>query len=360
WSYGHYSWRPGYWTQMRPDWVWVPAYYVWTPHGYIYAGGYWDYPIVRRGILFAPVYFHPHFIHRVVFSFRPGFVIGLNVFSDNLFIRPKYRHYYFGNYYAPKYHKRGIYPWFSQHTRKNGHDPIYAHQRWKKRRNNRGWETNLHTNFKKRRDQENKRQPNIERGKKKNKHKSNNSIVKFKGKDRTFKHVENNKEKVFRAKELNKKKDYGKHNAPKIKRHQKEIYPKKIDKPSRKIVKRPKPTRVNPPRNSVADKKIKNHDRRAPSYRNHKAPRPEPETVTARNTSNKKYLKNKNYREVNKSQEPEIVEQNRKNTGQGSEYQGNHQINTKGKKAYGQGRYSRHSNRGRNEQWLLNGKGLNN
>ena len=57
WYEGRYAWRPGYWAQGRVDWDWCPAHYVWTPRGYIFVGGFWDYPIEQRGILFAPVYF---------------------------------------------------------------------------------------------------------------------------------------------------------------------------------------------------------------------------------------------------------------------------------------------------------------
>jgi len=412
WARGHYAWRPGYWAQMRPDWIWVPAYYVWTPFGYIYAGGYWDYPIVRRGVLFAPVYFHPPFFLRTAFFYRPRIVIGVNLFSHNLFVRPKYRHYYYGNYHAPRYHKRGIYPWHSKYARKRGHDPIYAHQKWKKRRHNSNREKYAHPDFRMRRDHESRRQPHIERGKKKNKnqhnksivkykdkrrktkhveknkekvftakernkkkvyqrrddakvqrhqkknkHKNNKSIVKNKGKDRKIKHVKKTKEKAFRAKQANKKKVYQKENTKKVQRRRKEIEPQKTDKTTRRIVKRPKSIKVKPQKNSVAYKNGKNHDRKAPSYRNPKTRKPEPGVVHARNTPNKKYLKNKKYRKANRSQEPEVVEQYQNNRGQGPVNQRNHQINnSKGKKAYGQGRYSRNSNRGRNEQWLYNGK----
>jgi len=356
WSHGYYAWRPGYWAQMRPDWVWVPAYYMWTPFGYIYAGGYWDYPIVRRGVLFAPVYFHPPFFLRTAFFYRPRIVIGVNLFSHNLFVRPKYRHYYYGNYHAPRYHKRGIYPWYSKHARKHGHDPIYAHQRWEKRRNKRDWVDHKPPKYRKRRDHENRQRPGIERGKKKNKHKNNKSIVKNKDNGRKTKQVGKNKEKVFRAKEANKKKSYRRRDDPKVQRHKKEIEPQKIDRPTRRIVKRPKPIRVRPPKNSVADKNGKNRDKKASSYRNQKERRPAHGVVHARNTPNKKYLKNKKYREVNKRQEPEVVEQYQNNRGQGSVNKGNHQYRSKSQKAYNQGRYSQYSNRGRNKHWLPNGK----
>jgi WXXGXW repeat (2 copies) len=57
WHQQRYAWRPGYWVQGRADWDWTPAHYVWTPRGYIFVGGFWDYPVARRGVLFAPVNF---------------------------------------------------------------------------------------------------------------------------------------------------------------------------------------------------------------------------------------------------------------------------------------------------------------
>ncbi|MFZ5569380.1 MAG: YXWGXW repeat-containing protein [Thermodesulfobacteriota bacterium] len=150
WKHGRYVWRPGYWAKMQPDWIWVPARYFWTPRGYVFIGGYWDYPVVRRGVIFAPVFFPPVVLTHVAFSFSPGFVIDLNVFSDCLFIRPGYRHYYFGDYYAPKYYQRGIYPWFSLHARRRGYDPIFAHQRWIHRHDHE-WEHRLQNTFQERR-----------------------------------------------------------------------------------------------------------------------------------------------------------------------------------------------------------------
>jgi hypothetical protein len=156
WYHSRYSWRPGYWVEMQPEWLWVPDHYVWTPRGYIFVGGYWDYPVSRRGILFAPVYFDQHVYMRIGFYFSPAFVIDLNVFSDCLFWRRHYNHYYFGDYYDAHYYGKAIYPWFSLHARRYGYDPIYAHQHWM-HRHDRQWENSLHKEFLKRRDHEDTR-----------------------------------------------------------------------------------------------------------------------------------------------------------------------------------------------------------
>ncbi len=158
WHYGRYAWRPGYWSRVNPDWVWVPAHYIWTPRGYIYSSGYWDYTIVRRGILFAPVILPPRVFIGFHFVFTPGFVIHVSVFDDALFLRPRYRHYYYGDYYAAHYYHMGIYPWFSLHSRRVAYDPIYVRQRWH-HRHDYSWERRLETTFQERRNREELRPP---------------------------------------------------------------------------------------------------------------------------------------------------------------------------------------------------------
>ncbi len=150
WFRGRYAWRPGYWALMQPDWIWVPAHYVWTPRGYIFVGGYWDFSVSHRGILFAPVFFPFGVTIRSGFYFTPAYVIDLAVFSDLIFLRPRYNHYYFGDYYAPGYYRKGIYPWFSPHAKRHGYDPIYAHLRWQ-HRYDRSWENRLQATYQKRR-----------------------------------------------------------------------------------------------------------------------------------------------------------------------------------------------------------------
>jgi hypothetical protein len=124
-----YVWQPGYWIVPQPNWVWVPSYYAWTPGGFVFAGGYWDYIVPHRGVLFAPVYFTAGVYARPGFYYSPATAINLTIFSDHLFCRPRYGHYYFGDFYASSYVSIGIYPWFS-FTKYKGYDPIWAHHRW--------------------------------------------------------------------------------------------------------------------------------------------------------------------------------------------------------------------------------------
>ncbi len=158
WMQTRYVWRPGYWLALRPDWTWVPARYCWTPRGYIYIDGYWDHAVARRGLLFAPVHFHRRVYLAPGYCYRPSIVVGLNVFSHHLFIRPRGGHYYFGDYYAPRYRNAGFYASFVWHSRRHCYDPIYAHHRWH-HRHDRGWERRRYDDFNYFRDNERARPP---------------------------------------------------------------------------------------------------------------------------------------------------------------------------------------------------------
>ena len=160
WYNGRYAWRPGYWEQAHEDWLWIPAHYSWTPRGYIFIGGYWDFTVIHRGILFAPVFFPVHWRLGVVHHFSPFFTVNLTIFDDILFLRPNYRHYYFGDYYDARYYRRGILPWFSPHARRMVHDPIYRHQRWV-HRNDQHWQQRLENDFHSRRANASQRPPRV-------------------------------------------------------------------------------------------------------------------------------------------------------------------------------------------------------
>src|SRR5208337_5565937 len=101
------AWRAGYWARVQPGYVWVPAHYVWTPGGYVFVAGYWDYALERRGVLYAPVVVDPTVV-TVGFVYTPGYVVRDTLVVDAFFIRPAYHHYYFGDYYEPRYHDRGF------------------------------------------------------------------------------------------------------------------------------------------------------------------------------------------------------------------------------------------------------------
>jgi len=140
WQDDQYARRPGYWLRHQPGWVWEPSHYRWTPRGYVFEAGHWDYPLDRRGVLFAPVYF-PRSVHaRRGFSYSPSIVIDLGVLSAHLFAYPRYGHYYFGDYYDDAYLRAGIYPRFESQRRHTWYDPIYTYDRWHFGRADKRWE----------------------------------------------------------------------------------------------------------------------------------------------------------------------------------------------------------------------------
>lgn len=139
WNYGHYTLRSGYWIGAREDWVWIPSHYVWTPRGYVFVSGHWDYPLVRRGVLFAPVYFPGHIYWRTRYSYALSIVIDIGNLEFGLFTRPRYSHYYFGDYYDSFYIGIGIYPRYECVSRHSWYDPFYYHDRWRHRRYYPNW-----------------------------------------------------------------------------------------------------------------------------------------------------------------------------------------------------------------------------
>ena len=134
WSNGRYTLRSGYWLDARQDWIWVPSHYIWTPRGYIFISGHWDYPLKRRGVLFAPVHFRKNIYSRVRRSYSLSIVLDLGDLSFGLFTRPGYRHYYYGDFYDDFYLSIGIFPWFECETRRTWYDPIYQYDRWRNRK----------------------------------------------------------------------------------------------------------------------------------------------------------------------------------------------------------------------------------
>lgn len=151
WQHGRYAWRPGYWVTVQSDWDWIPGHYTWTRRGYVFVDGYWDYSVENRGVLFAPVYFDASVYARRGYYYSPSTVISLSVFTDHLFVRPRYGHYYFGDYYDDNYRDAGFYSRFAFQSSRYGYDPIYAHQRWKNRHDD-NWRNRVEDDFRRRRD----------------------------------------------------------------------------------------------------------------------------------------------------------------------------------------------------------------
>jgi hypothetical protein len=135
WIDGRYIWRAGYYMTGRPGYVWVPASYRWTPYGYVFVPGYWDMAIPNRGVLYAPVVINfglvgPSFVYAPCYAIRDTIVL------DALFIRPAYCHYYFGNYYGPRYVGLGFESCYVYGRRH--YDSIVVYQTWA-HRSDPGW-----------------------------------------------------------------------------------------------------------------------------------------------------------------------------------------------------------------------------
>lgn len=124
-----YMWRPGQWIAYQPNWVWVPAHYIWTPSGYIFIDGYWDYPLDQRGLLFAPVQINPQQFAAARRPFIPWNVVNNDFLLGAMFVRPNARHYYFGDYFEPRYQKLGYVAWPDYHPVKGAYDPTFAYYR---------------------------------------------------------------------------------------------------------------------------------------------------------------------------------------------------------------------------------------
>ncbi len=138
WTYVQedYRWSPGFWDQCQTDYMWVPNQYQWTPSGCIYVPGYRDYRFARRGCLFAPVRFRNSFAdYGRPCYYRPRHIVNMSGFVIHLFVRPRCRSLYYGNYYGDQYAQFGYSPWFRRGW--GGHhyrDPVLDFYRCDSRR----------------------------------------------------------------------------------------------------------------------------------------------------------------------------------------------------------------------------------
>ena len=90
--------------------MWVPAHYRWTPIGYVFVDGYWDYPLERAGVLFAPVAFTQVVVARPAFVYTPTYVVSYHSMFTSLFVRRGYGSYYFGDYFEPQLRRARVSP----------------------------------------------------------------------------------------------------------------------------------------------------------------------------------------------------------------------------------------------------------
>ncbi len=159
WYQSQYVWRNGYWLTAQEGWIWTPSHYVCTPRGYVFAAGYWDYPMRRRGVLFAPFYIPRHVWERPGFSLSLGVTLDIGALQFNMFTCPRYCHFYFGDYYDDFYIGMGIFPRFECESRHFWYDPIYEHDRWYHSRSDSRWEEHERNDYELRRANKDMRPP---------------------------------------------------------------------------------------------------------------------------------------------------------------------------------------------------------
>ncbi len=139
-----FLWQPGFWLEYQPDWVWSSSHYIWTPGGYVFVNGFWDRPLERRGLLFAPIRVTSALL-RTPWTYIPHYVVQPDFLLGALFVRPSYCHYYFGDYFGAGYGRNGFVPWFDYRISKGSYDPNFASYRH--RYSDPGWERNLRSYY---------------------------------------------------------------------------------------------------------------------------------------------------------------------------------------------------------------------
>jgi len=149
---------PVFGLPLIPAGAGTPARYAWTPLGYIFVDGYWDYALHRRGLIFAPVHFNRTVLARPRWRFQPSYVVSEPALAGAMFVHPSTGHYYFGNYFDPRYERRGFVPWVDFRIGRRVADPLFAQMRYQHREPER-WEKTLRAMYRERRTNEAARPP---------------------------------------------------------------------------------------------------------------------------------------------------------------------------------------------------------
>lgn len=139
WHQSNYAWQPGFWYAAQPDWVWVPNHYSYTPRGAVYIRGYWDFPLARRGLLYAPVYWGAGYRVTSNFVYRPRTIVNTGLLIANLFVDHNRGRYYYGRSWGvgrnipswlSPWGNRSYGQWGRYKGRSNLYDPLWSHFRW--------------------------------------------------------------------------------------------------------------------------------------------------------------------------------------------------------------------------------------
>ena len=93
---------------------------------------------MRRGVLFAPVYYQEPLYTRANYTYTPSAVISTDLLTVHLFARPRYCHYYFGDYFDQRYERQGYVPWTRYRQPGAAFDGLFGYYR--QHAGERGWE----------------------------------------------------------------------------------------------------------------------------------------------------------------------------------------------------------------------------
>jgi hypothetical protein len=150
WQGAGYAWRPGYWYAGQTNWVWIPDYYCYTPYGAIFVNGYWDYPLVNRGLLYAPIWWSSPVYGYSGFYYRPYRALNSALLLSALFVNGNYGHYYYGWgswWNGGNWGYNGFWPWWAWNGHRHGYDPFYNYHRWHDGHNRHDWVNNVRQDF---------------------------------------------------------------------------------------------------------------------------------------------------------------------------------------------------------------------
>jgi len=139
-------WRPGHWGGDRPGWGWGNPVYPWSPAGCIFVQGFWDLPLLDRGLLCAPVRFTREVYTRRDFVYRPVYIVQPDFLAGALFVSRTTHHYHFGDYFDVRVRKDFV-PWNEYRVHRTVIDPNFAYYRTAYVRHP-SWERGLATLYK--------------------------------------------------------------------------------------------------------------------------------------------------------------------------------------------------------------------
>ena len=136
WNGADFGWQPGFWYAGQPDWVWVPNHYCYYPSGSVYVSGYWDYPVARRGLCYAPVYWGANYGFGAGYVYRPTAFVNTSLLLANLYLDHHHGCYYYGSRgrqgrnWPPPWNQNAYSQWGRHNGNSNIYDPLWAHYRW--------------------------------------------------------------------------------------------------------------------------------------------------------------------------------------------------------------------------------------